>query len=77
MKFMKTFERHEMSKNIKAIWDDYACDNGNRGYISVWVNDEMRLNWEDGTASKYAPLAGWLIEQGAEEDEHILVEYDW
>ena len=66
-----------MPEDITALWDDWACDEGNRGYLSVWVNDEMRLNWEDDTPSKYAPLAAWLIEQGAGEDEHILVEYDW
>jgi hypothetical protein len=76
MKMMKAFRMADMPKDIKALWDDYACDCGNRGYLSVWVNDEMRLN-EDNSPSNYAHLAAWLIEQGAGEDEHILVEYDW
>lgn len=81
MKLMKTFTRDEMPEDICDIWDDWAMDSGNRGYLSVWVNDDMRLEYDDTlneyVTSKYAPLAAWLIEQGASEDEHILVEYDW
>lgn len=81
MKLTKTFDMSDMPPNIQSIWTDWAMDYGNRGYVSVAVDDDMRFEFDfmanEYVTSKYAPLADWLIEQGAEEDEHILVEYDW
>ena len=81
MKLMKTFEMSDMPEDIQDIWTDWVMDYGSRGYISVWVTDDMRFEFDfmvnEYVTSKYAPLAAWLIEQGAEENEHILVEYDW
>ena len=76
MKLMKTFDMDGMPEDIQRIWVEEACENGNRGYLSFWVEEDML---EDGGDSRFhlAPLANWLIEQGAELNEHILVEYDW
>jgi hypothetical protein len=76
MKMMKTFDMSDMPSDIEAIWNEYACENGKRGYLSFWVEDDMFENGEDNRFF-LLPLANWLIEQGAEIDEHILVEFDW
>jgi hypothetical protein len=76
MKMMKVFEMSSMPDDIKAIWTDYVCMAGDRGYLSFWIEGDML---EEGEENRFflAPLANWLIEQGAELDEHILVEFDW
>lgn len=77
MKMMKTFDMYEMPADIQRIWIEEACEYGNRGYLNFWVEEDMLEEPDEDSRSHLAPLANWLLEQGAELNEHILVEYDW
>lgn len=70
MKLMKVFDAPYEPKEVRKAWYHYN-DLSMRGYISICVDDDLLS--ENGY---YAPLYNWLIANGAEHGETVLVEYN-
>ena len=69
---MKVFDAPYEPTEVWKVWCNYNDGMGVRGYTNLCVDDDLLL--EDGY---YAPLYNWLIANGAEHGETVLVEYDW
>ena len=77
MEMMKVFEAPYEPTEVWNAWCNYCEDRGRR-YIMVWVDDlrydESSDILQDGP---WTPIYNWLISEGAENGETVLVNYDW
>lgn len=81
MKMMKVFEWPD-TDIVSDAWQLYNECGSNRGYVTMWVDEQLQkgdLDWDETTEGPwlYGAIYDWLIANGAEHGETVLVNYDW
>lgn len=81
MKLMKVFDAPYEPTEVWEAWSSYNVDGNQRGYVTVWIDEELRDGYPDYEVEEgpwpYKVIYDWLIANGAVHGETVLVEYDW
>lgn len=83
-KTMKVFDCQEgMPENVKKVFFELHSDRGNNCYIKQEVMPETYLDEADNGAETvvacddYTILDAWLLENGANVGEYVLINHWW
>lgn len=81
MKLMKVFDAPYEPTEVWDAWCHYNDGMGVRGYTCLSVDEDLRDGYPDYEVEEgpwpCKVIYDWLIANGAEHGETVLVEYDW
>lgn len=79
-KVLKVFEVLDMPNDIKQTTAEWLRDLNRTAIIHTieyWTAEEYKEWYPDKVQYACSPLDVWLIEQGAQNDEEVVLLYDW